>query len=63
MDAFSYANLAHANFSDAVTFKSALCRGGNLIWHTTMPDGTIEYGLSSGMEREDSSYSVQQILF
>lgn len=45
---FSYAILANANFRDAITWKSAICRGGNLIWKTTMPDGTIEEGPQFG---------------
>ncbi len=39
-----YADLAYADFRDSDIFKSHLCSGGNLIWQTTMPDGTIEEG-------------------
>jgi uncharacterized protein YjbI with pentapeptide repeats len=36
--------LACANFKGSITSKNTLCSCGNLIWHTTMPDGTIEQG-------------------
>lgn len=36
--------LACANFKGSNTSKNALCSCGNLILHTTMPDGTIEEG-------------------
>lgn len=45
---FEFAILAHANFQDAATWNSVICRGGNLIWNTTMPDGTIVVGPQYG---------------
>lgn len=43
LDYFECAILAHANFQGA---KGRLClrTQGNLIWHTTMPNGTVEEG-------------------
>jgi uncharacterized protein YjbI with pentapeptide repeats len=41
---FENAILACANFKGSNTSKNTLCSWGNLIWHTTMPDGTIEEG-------------------
>ncbi|MEH2231311.1 MAG: pentapeptide repeat-containing protein [Nostoc sp.] len=41
---FSYAILAHANFRSADVSEINICRFGNLIWETTMPDGTIKGG-------------------
>ena len=46
--AFEYAILANANFRDATIGNSTLCRGGNLIWDTTMSDGTIVVGSQFG---------------
>jgi Pentapeptide repeats (8 copies) len=34
--------LAYANFQDAHTSKRGICRAFNLIWETTLPDGTVE---------------------
>jgi uncharacterized protein YjbI with pentapeptide repeats len=36
--------LAKANFQDAHTSKRGICRAFNLIWETTLPDGTVERG-------------------
>jgi uncharacterized protein YjbI with pentapeptide repeats len=36
--------LAHANFQDAHTSEMGICRAFNLIWETTLPDGTIKRG-------------------
>ena len=36
-----YAVLAETNFLEAHTDNGLICRGMNLIWHTTMPDGRI----------------------
>lgn len=36
--------MADANFRDSTTSTFDLCRSGNLIWNTTMPDGTVETG-------------------
>jgi len=41
---FSYAILAHANFRSADVSETNICRFGNLIWETTMPNGTVERG-------------------
>ncbi|MBN3894263.1 MAG: pentapeptide repeat-containing protein [Nostoc sp. NOS(2021)] len=41
---FSYAILAHANFRSADVSEINICKFGNLIWQTTMPDGTIKSG-------------------
>ena len=41
---FSYAILAHANFRSADASKTNICRFGNLIWETTMPNGSVERG-------------------
>ena len=40
----NYAVLAQANFQDTSIGARHLCRFFNLIWHTTLPDGTIEGG-------------------
>ena len=42
--AFEYAILADADFSDATIDNPTLCRGFNLIWNTTMSDGSVEVG-------------------
>jgi uncharacterized protein YjbI with pentapeptide repeats len=42
--AFSYAILAHANFRSADVSQINICRFGNLIWETTMPDGSVQRG-------------------
>ena len=36
--------LAETNFKGAKTNKGLICRGMNLIWNTTMPDGTVVEG-------------------
>lgn len=41
---FERADLTHANFRDSTASEYALCRWFNVIWHTTMPDGTVEKG-------------------
>lgn len=41
---FSYAILPHANFRSADVSQINICRFGNLIWETTMPDGSVERG-------------------
>ncbi|WP_228021482.1 pentapeptide repeat-containing protein [Vasconcelosia minhoensis] len=45
---FEYAVLADANFNGAMTPNQLLCRGGNLIWDTVMPDGSIVAGPQFG---------------
>ena len=40
---FEYAILIFANFKGA-TGKISLCNHFNMIWRTTMPDGTLEEG-------------------
>lgn len=42
LDAFDYAILADTSFLGARIAESTICRGGNLIWRTVMPDGTIK---------------------
>jgi uncharacterized protein YjbI with pentapeptide repeats len=44
MGGFSYAILPHANFRSADVSQINICRFGNLIWETTMPDGSVERG-------------------
>lgn len=39
-----YAILTQANFQDSSIGARNLCRFFNLIWHTTLPDGTIKGG-------------------
>lgn len=41
---FERADLAHANFQDCDFYGPGLCRRFNVIWRTTMPDGTVEEG-------------------
>ena len=41
---FSYAILAHANFRSADVSQINICSSYNLIWETTMPDGSVESG-------------------
>jgi uncharacterized protein YjbI with pentapeptide repeats len=41
---FEYADLTQANFRDSTAHAYGLGCSFNLIWHTTMPDGTIEEG-------------------
>ena len=36
--------LAKANFQDAHISERGICRAFNLIWETTLPDGTIKQG-------------------
>ncbi|NJL62138.1 MAG: hypothetical protein HC903_10275 [Methylacidiphilales bacterium] len=46
--ALEYAILADASFQDAHIPDQLICRGGNLIWRTIMPDGTIKLGPQCG---------------
>ncbi|WP_334960490.1 pentapeptide repeat-containing protein [Nostoc sp.] len=46
--ALEYAILADASFRDAHIPDQLICRGGNLIWRTIMPDGTIKLGPQYG---------------
>jgi uncharacterized protein YjbI with pentapeptide repeats len=46
--ALEYAILADTSFQDAHIPNSLICRGGNLIWRTIMPDGTIQLGPQYG---------------
>ncbi|WP_181280726.1 pentapeptide repeat-containing protein [Aphanothece hegewaldii] len=48
IDTFQYAVLAYANFQNATIPKQLICRCGNLIWRTTMSDGTIVVGPQYG---------------
>ncbi|MDB9376089.1 pentapeptide repeat-containing protein [Nodularia sphaerocarpa] len=41
---FERGDLTHADFRDSTAGEYALCRWFNVIWHTTMPDGTIKEG-------------------
>lgn len=41
---FQRADLAHANFQDSDVNGEGLCRKFNVIWDTTMPDGTVKEG-------------------
>ncbi|WGV25601.1 pentapeptide repeat-containing protein [Halotia branconii] len=41
---FQRADLTHADFRDSDVNGEGLCRKFNVIWHTTMPDGTIQEG-------------------
>ncbi len=41
---FEYAILAETSFHNALIGNATICSGGNLIWNTTMSDGTIEHG-------------------
>lgn len=41
---FEYADLTDANFQWSTANAYGLCRSFNLIWRTTMPDGTVEEG-------------------
>ncbi len=47
-----YAILAQTNFKGAKTESGLICRGQNLIWHTTMPDGTVIEGPQWGNGRD-----------
>jgi len=44
--------LANTNFQGAHTKNSLICRGMNLIWHTTMPDGSVIEGPQWGTGRD-----------
>ncbi len=46
--ALEYAILADASFQDAHISDQLICRGGNLIWRTIMPDGTVMLGPQYG---------------
>lgn len=46
--ALEYAILADASFQEAHIPDQLICRGGNLIWRTIMPDGTIKLGPQYG---------------
>lgn len=39
---FGHSILAGANFKDSTLRKDLICREGNFIWDTIMPDGTVE---------------------
>ncbi|WP_414527040.1 pentapeptide repeat-containing protein [Nodularia chucula] len=41
---FEHADLTNANFQYCDFYGLGLCRRFNVIWHTTMPDGTIQEG-------------------
>ena len=45
---FEHTILAKTNFKDALIPNCNICRGGNLIWDTTMSDGTIVPGPQFG---------------
>ena len=45
---FEYCILDCANFRDAIISPKMICRGGNLIWETIMPDGSIVHGPQYG---------------
>ena len=49
---FERAILAETNFKGAHTESGLICRGQNLIWNTTMPDGTIVRGPQWGNGRD-----------
>ncbi len=49
VDTFENSILIDANFMGANTSKSQICRFGNFIYRTTMPDGTVENGPSWGI--------------
>ena len=44
----SYSIFADTDFTDAQTTKQLICRAGNLIWRTIMPDGEIVFGPQYG---------------
>ena len=44
--------LANTDFKGAHTESSLICRGQNLIWNTTMPDGSISHGPQWGNGRD-----------
>lgn len=39
---FTHADLIQANFRNSTVSEYALCRWFNVIWDTTMPDGTVK---------------------
>lgn len=41
LDGLEWSVLAYANFRDADITEQLICRAGNLIWDTVMPDGSI----------------------
>lgn len=41
---FQRADLTHADFRDSNVNGEGLCSRFNVIWHTTMPDGTVKEG-------------------
>lgn len=45
---FERCRLDRANFQDATLTPNLICRGGNLIWETVMPDGSIVHGPQYG---------------
>lgn len=49
---FERAILADANFEGAHISSGLICRGMNLIWNTTMPDGTVIRGPQWGNDRD-----------
>ena len=46
--ALDYAILADTSFQDAHIPDQLICRGGNLIWRTIMPNGTVIIGPQYG---------------
>jgi uncharacterized protein YjbI with pentapeptide repeats len=49
---FEHTILAETNFKGAHTESGLICRGQNLIWNTTMPNGTIVRGPQWGNGRD-----------
>lgn len=49
---FERAILAQTNFEGAHTESGLICRGMNLIWNTTMPNGSIIHGPQWGNGRD-----------
>ena len=41
---FEYGDLTGANFRDCNFYGPGLCHRFNVIWHTTMPDGSVQEG-------------------
>lgn len=48
LNTLNYAILADTSFRNALITRELICRAGNLIWRTIMPDGTIEVGSQYG---------------
>ncbi|MEH2366952.1 pentapeptide repeat-containing protein [Nostoc sp.] len=49
---FERAILAYTDFEGAHISSNLICRGQNLIWHTTMPDGNVVEGPQWGNGRD-----------